>query len=99
MGEITKGQTVPGFEKAVIGMKAEDISEEPVETRYGYHIIQLHKYVEGKDLEFDDVQPKIRDYLKQASWHKSIKQYIGILIGKSKIEGFDIEGYDSPLVQ
>jgi foldase protein PrsA len=36
---VTKGQTVPPFEKASFSLKTNEISQ-PVKTQFGYHIIQ-----------------------------------------------------------
>lgn len=41
LGEFTRGQMVPEFEKAVFSMNPGEISE-PVQTQFGYHLILLN---------------------------------------------------------
>lgn len=99
LGQIGKGQTVPAFESSLLSMKEGDISEEPVATEVGYHIIRVHKRADGELMPFDSVAEWIADSLKQESWRRAFSQYVQILIGRAKISGFHLKGADSPLVQ
>ena len=39
LGEFSKGQMVPAFEKALLNLKIHEISG-PVKTQFGYHLIK-----------------------------------------------------------
>ena len=56
LGQITKGQTTPAFEFALLGMKEGDVSKEPLASEFGYHIIKVYKRIEGDQLPFEAVQ-------------------------------------------
>lgn len=99
LGQISKGQTMPAFEAALMKMKAGDIARKPVETEVGYHIIRVHKRVEGHQLPYESVSEWIARTLTHRAWHRAFHQYIQILAGKSKISGFKLKMADSPLVQ
>lgn len=50
LGVWRKGRMVPAFDKAIIAMKEGEISKEPVETAFGYHVMirnPLKGYVSG----------------------------------------------------
>lgn len=99
LGQISRGQTMPAFETALFQMKEGDLSSEPVHTEVGYHIIKVHKRVEGKQLPFENVKDWIAQDLQEKSWDRAFNQYIQILIGRSRISGFRMEGAQTPLVQ
>jgi peptidyl-prolyl cis-trans isomerase C len=99
LGQISKGQTLPAFEAVLLKMRAGDMSDEPVATEVGYHIIQVHEYAEGRQLPYEAVQDWIADYLKNQSWQRAVSQYIQILAGDAKISGFRLKAADTPLVQ
>lgn len=40
LGFFTKGQMVPEFEKAVLSLQVGQLYQEPVKTKFGYHIIK-----------------------------------------------------------
>lgn len=99
LGQISKGQTLPAFEAVLMKMREGEMSEEPVETEVGYHIIKVHKRAEGKQLPFEAVQDWIADFLKDQSFQRAFSQYVQLLAGEAKISGFKLKQADTPLVQ
>jgi peptidyl-prolyl cis-trans isomerase C len=99
LGQISRGQTMPAFESALFGMQADEISKAPVPTEVGYHIIKVHNRVEGRQLPLENVEEWIRQDLQDRSWNRAFNQYLQLLIGRSRISGFRLEGTQSPLVQ
>jgi len=97
LGQISKGQTVPEFERQVFSCK-EGLIASPIETRYGYHLVLIDHIIPGNDLPFEAVHTRIRDYLNEKVKRKSIAQYIEQLISAADIEGFDFNVSDSPLM-
>ncbi len=99
LGQIGPGQTVSEFETFMFNLDEGQLCTVPVKTRFGAHVLKAGRKINGKLLPFEAVHQKIADYLEEASWRRAVAQYIGILSGKATIEGFDISGSDSPLVQ
>lgn len=99
LGQMSRGQTVPEFEGRVARMKEGEIAPEPVETRYGYHIVYLQRRIEGIPLPFELVEQRIRDYLRESVMRRAVSQYVRLLVGKARIEGIDMAGAETPLVQ
>lgn len=100
LGQISKGQTMPGFEVALLGMKEGEISQQPVETEVGYHIIKVFRRAEGKQLPFSVVREWIKEYLYTQSRDQAFRQYIQLLAGRADISGFRFQGAaQTPLVQ
>lgn len=99
LGQISRGQTMPAFETALFQMRQGDISAEPVATEVGYHIIKVHERADGEQLPFAAVKDWIARDLQAKSWDRAFNQYIQILIGRSKISGFRLDGALNPLVQ
>lgn len=88
LGQLSRGQTTPEFERQVFSLP-EGLAQSPVESRYGYHIIDIEKRVEGEQLPFDMVKAKINRYLNERAQRKAISVYIRDLIDKADIDGVD----------
>jgi peptidyl-prolyl cis-trans isomerase C len=99
LGQIGKGQTLPAFEAALMAMNSGDLSQDPVASEVGYHVIFLHRRVEGQQLPFEAVSDWIAGFLKQQSWRRAFSQYVQILAGQAEISGFHLKGAETPLVQ
>lgn len=99
LGQLTMGSTVPEFEQVLTKMNAGQIWPEPVQSRFGFHIIYLANMVPGDVLPFEYVEDRIGAWLEASSWSKAVSQYISILAGKAKITGIDLDSATSPLVQ
>ncbi|MCK9223864.1 MAG: peptidylprolyl isomerase [Candidatus Muirbacterium halophilum] len=62
LGWFAKGRMVPEFEKKAFSMKLGEISE-PVESKYGYHIIKLEDKKDRKEKSFKEVVSQIKKNL------------------------------------
>ena len=99
LGQIGPGQTVPEFEAALRGLEAGTIHPEPVESRYGLHIVRLDRRIEGRQMPFELVHERIADYLEDAVHRRALRQYVTILAGRAQLTGVDFGATAGPLVQ
>ena len=98
LGQVSKGETVEEFEDAVRRLPV-GLAEQPIKTRYGFHVVEILQRVEGDQLPFAAVHDKIREYLEAGSHQRAINQYIKILAGAADIRGIDLEQSEAELIQ
>lgn len=98
LGQLSRGQTVPEFERIVFALEP-GLYDSPVETRYGFHVVWVERKIPGNPIEYGQVKDKIRDYLNEKVRHKAIAQYIQTLIVDADIQGYDFSLDQSPLMQ
>jgi peptidyl-prolyl cis-trans isomerase C len=70
-----------------------------VHSRYGLHIIEVLGRQDGRQSPYEEVKERIAVQLTQQSRAKALHQYMQLLAGRSLVEGLDLQGADSPLVQ
>jgi peptidyl-prolyl cis-trans isomerase C len=99
LGVLTRGDTVPEFETYVFSLEEGELCPLPIETRFGVHVIALDRKLIGEALPYEAVRSRIARYLRDRSFHTATRQYLMLLAGQARIEGFDIAGADSFLVQ
>ncbi|MFZ1643684.1 MAG: peptidylprolyl isomerase [Candidatus Contendobacter sp.] len=99
LGQIGLAQTVPEFEQALFAMREGDTSRQPVESRFGFHVIQLHRKTEGRPLDYGRVRDQIANYLREHAQHQAISQYLSLLTRRATIGGIDLLGANSPLAR
>lgn len=90
LGVITPGRTVHELEQALYRMKPGEISSDPVETRYGCHVVQLIDAAEGRQLPFEEVRGTIARYLQHRSRNQAIHHFVAILAQRAKIRGVEL---------
>ena len=73
---------VPEFEEALLGLKANDVSD-PVKTRFGYHLI---KAGEKKVRPFEEVKEAIIMQLKNDKESDFVNKYVDGLKKAYKVE-------------
>ncbi|MBE6635629.1 MAG: hypothetical protein E7617_05460 [Ruminococcaceae bacterium] len=64
LGDFTRGQMVPEFDKAVFSMTVGEITATPVKTQFGYHLIKLNSKNEAKPTPLAEVKDAIRSHLE-----------------------------------
>lgn len=99
LGQIGPGQTVPEFEAALRALPVGAIHPEPIESRYGLHIVRLDRRIEGRQLPFELVHERIAAYLEDSVQRRALRQYVTVLAGRANVTGVDLTAAASPLVQ
>lgn len=78
LGSFGRGQMVPEFDKAVFEMQPGEISETPVKTQFGYHLIKLIEKSESELASFDEVKTELTEMLltekRREAYDKKINQ-------------------------
>jgi peptidyl-prolyl cis-trans isomerase C len=70
-----------------------------IHTRFGFHIIEVLERRAGKQPAYHEVRERIAALLAMQSRARALHQYMSLLVGEAHIEGIELEGADSPLVQ
>ncbi|MBK9346857.1 MAG: peptidylprolyl isomerase [Burkholderiales bacterium] len=70
-----------------------------VHSRFGFHIIEVMGRRDGEQKSYADVRERIAAQLLLQSRSKALRQYMSLLVGQALVEGIELEGADSPLVQ
>lgn len=70
-----------------------------VHSRFGFHIVEILARREGQQKQYTDVQDRIAAQLSLQTRSKAMHQYMSLLVGAAQVEGIELEGADSPLLQ
>jgi peptidyl-prolyl cis-trans isomerase C len=90
LGQITRGQMIPEFESALFAMAPGAISDEPLRTRYGFHILRLDRKIEGAQLPFEHVRARISSFLSETRELQAIAGFIAHLAQQADIRGISL---------
>jgi peptidyl-prolyl cis-trans isomerase C len=90
LGQIAKGTTVPEFEKALQELDEGQIAPNPVNSRFGVHVLRLDARARGQILPFAYVREQISEYLTEKRWRRDVVAYIEQIIRRADIEGIDM---------
>ncbi len=63
LGDFGRGQMVPEFDTAVFEMEVGSITETPVKTQFGYHLIKLNSKSESKETPFEEIKEELKSGL------------------------------------
>jgi peptidyl-prolyl cis-trans isomerase C len=95
LGQLMRGQTTPEFERALTALAPGEMCDEPVATRYGFHVIRLDRKHDGKTLPYEAVAGRIADYLRDSVRRRADAQYIARLASAARIEGIELTDADA----
>ncbi len=87
LGQIVRGQTTPEFETFLVSLEEGQLCPVPVKTRYGVHVLKLHRRIRGEHLPFEAVKGRIAAYLSESVWRSAVVHYIGLLAADAGIHG------------
>lgn len=65
LGSFERGRMVPAFDKVAFALQTGEISE-PVQTRFGWHVILVTEHTQGKQQSFEEARNNIQQTLVAA---------------------------------
>ena len=78
LGDFGRGQMVPEFDAAVFAMEVGAISDAPVKTQFGYHLIKLNSKKESEVMPFESIKEELKEGLlgekRRAAYDSKINQ-------------------------
>ena len=78
LGDFGKGQMVPEFDHKVFEMQVGEITDTPVKTQFGYHLIKLISKKDAEVMPFAELAPEIKEALlaekRRAAYESRINQ-------------------------
>lgn len=74
LGYFTKGRMVEAFEDAAFALEVGAVSEEPVQTQFGWHVIKVEDARKQAAPELDAVRDRIRQELLRARYGEVMAQ-------------------------
>src|SRR5699024_1487101 len=57
LGQVRRGDLLPAVQSALEAIPPGTVRAEPVRSTYGWHVIRLHRKIDGQVLPFEAVQP------------------------------------------
>ena len=93
---ISRGQTVPEFDKVAFDLKTGELSK-PVKTTYGYHVIEAVSDVrKATTTPIDKVRASIRTTLLQEKRNQEMQKWVENLKADYKGKVSYAAGYEPP---
>jgi len=85
---VTPGQMVPPFEKAAFALKQPNELSPVVETRFGYHILQLVERQEAQTVPFEQAKNRLGVMLREQKVKEALRAHVEELKTKAKVETY-----------
>ncbi len=87
LGAVKRGEMVTEFEKAAFSLQEGGISQ-PVNTEYGYHIIQVKGKIEAQEANFERSKEEIEKILLNNRLQPEFNKWYQEKLGEYEIESF-----------
>ena len=85
LGFFQRGEMVPEFEEAAFSLPVNQVSD-PIETTYGFHIIEVLGRKAPKEVAFEEVEEKVREALLEEQTMEQMNKQANLLREQASIE-------------
>ena len=79
LGDFGRGQMVPEFDTAVFELSEGEITDAPVKTQFGYHLIKLNSKTESSTAPLSEIKDKLKALVTEEKQAKAYESKINQL--------------------
>jgi peptidyl-prolyl cis-trans isomerase C len=94
LGQIRRGELAAPVQAGIEALNEGTAGRDPVRSRFGWHVLRLHRRIEGQVLPFEIVRERIADMLEARSWSLGAARYVAELAARSDVQGIVIAAQD-----
>ncbi|WP_042425792.1 peptidylprolyl isomerase [Comamonas granuli] len=99
LGWLTRADCAPEFARELFGGAEVGVLARLVHSRFGLHVVEVLEREAGVQPPLAQVRGAVALRLRQQAWANALRQYLQVLAGQAAIEGVDLAGAPTPLVQ
>ena len=99
LGWLTAQDCAPEFARELFGHAEVGVLPRLVHSRFGLHVVEVLEREAGRLPSFEQVHAAVAQTLRQRSFATALSQYLRVLAGRACLDGVDLEGTATPLVQ
>ena len=99
LGWLTANDCAPEFAREVFGGIEVGVLSRLVHSRFGFHVVEVLERDPGTQQAYEDVRAAVSLSLRRQAYVTALRQYLRLLAGAALVEGIDLDGAESPLVQ
>lgn len=99
LGWLAQADCAPEFAREVFGHAEIGVLPRLVHSRFGLHVVEVAAREPGTVPAFDAVRGAVAAALQQQGFVTALRQYLRLLAGAADVEGVDLDGAATPLVQ
>lgn len=92
LGQVRRGELVSSIQQELESLGDGETGREPIRSRFGWHLVRLHRRIPGRTIPFEMARDKIADTLEARSWSVESARYVASLAARGSVEGVLIEG-------
>jgi peptidyl-prolyl cis-trans isomerase C len=90
LGWLSRGETVPEFERVIFAARETGLWPRPIPTRFGWHLLRILERDEGQSLSFDSSRTRVAAHVRSRSRRKAGVQYLQRLAAEANVRGVDL---------
>lgn len=99
LGWIGSDECANEFAREVFGRAEVGVLPRLVHSRFGLHVVEVLAREPGTLPAFEAVRGAVVASLRQQAFATALRQYLRLLAGAAVVEGVELDGADTPLVQ
>lgn len=99
LGWLREEDCAPEFARELFAHAEVGVLPRLVHSRFGLHVVEVLQREPGAASTFDAVRGAVSLSLRRKAYVTALRQYLRLLAGEAVIEGVELEGAQSPLLQ
>lgn len=91
LGWVTREDCAEEFAREVFGTATIGVLPRLVQSRFGFHVVELLSRSEGRVPQFDEVSASVAQTLRHRAWVGALRRYLQTLALRAEMEGVSID--------